>query len=82
MLYSVDIRDAFLSADQKELMYVEPRPGMSKPGMVWQLLKVLPGQRNGALKWFEAFSQPLMDLGFVQCECRHCSEQGPSLGHV
>ena len=66
-LYAIDVRDAFLSVDQKESMFVQPRKGMAESGVLWKLLKVLPHQRNGALRWFEAFSQFLMGLGFLQC---------------
>ena len=35
---------------------------------LWELKRVLPGQRNGAQRWFNAFSDRLRQLGFVQCQ--------------
>lgn len=66
-LYALDIRDAFLTVDQQEPMYVKPRAGMTAPGIYWKLKKVLPGQQNGALRWFDSFSSFLMGIGFVPC---------------
>lgn len=34
---------------------------------VWQLGKVLPGQRSAAMYWFDSFVLVLKRLGFIQC---------------
>ena len=34
---------------------------------LWQLKRVLPGQRNGAQRWFQDFSHHLQALGFTSC---------------
>lgn len=66
-LYALDIRDAFLTVDQQEQMYVKPKSSMAASGIFWRLRKVLPGQQNGALRWFDSFSSFLAGIGFNAC---------------
>ena len=69
----LDISDAYLTVPQVETCYVATRPWiqmlLSLPSnALWELKRVLPGQRNGAQRWFNAFSEKLRQLGFVQCQ--------------
>lgn len=48
--------------------------------MIWQLKKVLPGQRNGAQRWFTAFTDFLKGIGFEHYDLtpavlRHCEKK-------
>ena len=68
----LDVRDAFLTVEQQELCYVEIRPWIRQAlgiqeGVVWQLHRCLPGQRNAALRWFLKFTGILKHIGFVEC---------------
>ena len=68
----LDVRDAFLTVEQQELCYVEIRPWIRQAlgiqeGVVWQLHRCLPGQRNAALRWFLKFTGILKQIGFVDC---------------
>ena len=67
---SLDISDAYLTVTQKEVCYVNISQWMKEllqlpEGSLWQLKRVLPGQRNGAQRWFHDFSRHLQALGFV-----------------
>ena len=35
--------------------------------VLWELKRILPGQRNGAKRWFSSFSEVLGELGFEPC---------------
>ena len=71
-ILSLDISDAYLMVPQQEVCYVQIRDwiksllGLSSEDL-WELRRVLPGQRNGAQRWFNYFSDFLKELGFVQC---------------
>ena len=69
---SLDISDAYLTVTQKEVCYVKISDWMKEllqlpESSLWQLKRVLPGQRNGAQRWFHDFSRHLQALGFVSC---------------
>ena len=70
-LASLDISDAYLTVEQ-EVCYVKISGwikqllGLSQD-MLWQLRRVLPGQRNGAQRWFQNFPNHLQRLGFKCC---------------
>ena len=72
-LMSLDISDAYLTVAQVEPCYVELRPWIKSllnlpDDTLWRLKKVLPGQRNGAKRWFSSFSSVLLSIGFEACE--------------
>lgn len=91
-LLSLDISDAYLTVDQVEECIVELRPWIKSvlqvsDDTVWRLKKVLPGQRNGAKRWFSSFSQVLSELGFESCLAmpsvfRHTTKQAVVNTHV
>ena len=69
---ALDISDAYLTVPQVETCYVEIRGWIKKllglpSNALWQLKRVLPGQRNGAQCWFNSFSEKLQNMGFDQC---------------
>ena len=69
---ALDISDAYLTVVQKEICYVKISQWMKEllklpENSLWQLKRVLPGQRNGAQRWFQDFSHRLQDLGFDSC---------------
>ena len=72
ILCAIDIADAFLMVEQKELTQVtcEDAAGQTTEFM---LGRVLPGQRNGSQLWHECFSNLLKsELGFAECEAYPC----------
>jgi len=87
---SLDISDAFLMVPQTDEMYVEISQGKSETH--WRLLRCLPGQRNGALKWHQHFASICESAGLVPfpgsptvmrhkqvCLCeRPCGRHSPS----
>ena len=69
---ALDISDAYLTVVQKETCYVKISQWMKEllklpENSLWQLKRVLPGQRNGAQRWFQDFSHHLQELGFDSC---------------
>ena len=71
-LASLDISDAYLTVEHKEICYVEISQWMKEQlklpeEAIWELRKVLPGQRNGAQRWFQDFTKNLNKLGFHSC---------------
>ena len=71
-LGSLDISDAYLKVEQQEVCYVKISGWIEKllglpQNVLWQLRKILPGQRNGAQRWFQDFAWHLRRLGFKCC---------------
>ena len=71
-LASLDISDAYLTVEQQETCYVKISGWIKQllglqQNALWQLQKVLPGQRNGAQRWFQDFTHHLQRLGFKCC---------------
>ena len=67
VLCSIDITDAFLMVDQRELTQVVCEDAGGNVSH-YILGKVLPGQRNGSQMWHESFSSFLReDLRIVEC---------------
>ena len=69
---ALDISDAYLTVVQKEICYVKISQWMKEllklpENSLWQLKRVLPGQRNGAQRWFQDFAHHLQELGFDSC---------------
>lgn len=69
---ALDISDAYLTVPQVEVCYVEMRGWIKEllglPAIaLWKLKRVLPGQRNGAQRWFNSFADKLQSIGFEQC---------------
>ena len=69
---SIDVSDAYLTVKQQEICYVKISSWIKNllrlpESSMWQLCKVLPGQRNGAQRWFQDFTAVLKSLGFSQC---------------
>eukprot|EP00435_Cladocopium_sp_Y103_P016569 s1241_g4.t1 len=64
---SLDIKDAFLTVPQIEVMYVEipkwVREWTGRADTHWLLKRCLPGQRNAALRWHQHFGQICEDAG-------------------
>ena len=64
---ALDVKDAFLVVDQKEVMFVvipeRIRELAQDEATHWLLLKCLPGQRNAALRWNEHFTGLCSEVG-------------------
>jgi len=64
---ALDVKDAFLVVDQKEVMFVVIpewiRELAQDRATHWLLLKCLPGQRNAALRWNEHFTGLCSEVG-------------------
>ena len=72
VLCSIDITDAFLMVDQRELTQVVCEDAGGNVSH-YILGKVLPGQRNGSQMWHESFSSFLHeDLKIVECAAYPC----------
>eukprot|EP00438_Fugacium_kawagutii_P013012 Skav219672 [mRNA] locus=scaffold3149:113084:120619:+ [translate_table: standard] len=64
VLGSLDITDAYLMVDQEQPRKVVLSSNFSSSAgddFGWIILKVLPGQRDGARKWYDHFLQTLKD---------------------
>ena len=72
VLCSIDITDAFLMVDQRELTQVVCEDAGGNVSH-YILGKVLPGQRSGSQMWHESFSSFLReDLKIVECAAYPC----------
>ena len=63
-----DIKDAFLTVPQRELVIVEvPSWIKQEEGTprFWKLCRCLPGQRKAALHWNEHFESVVQSMGFI-----------------
>ena len=67
-----DIKTAFLHAELKEIVYVRPPYGITKPGYVWKLNKALPGLKQAGRAWHETFVARVLKSGFKQCRADAC----------
>ena len=68
-LYAIDIKDAFLTVEQRDptMVYAQDASGEI---IAYSLGRVLPGQRTGSMLWHESLTQHLKDaIGLVECEC-------------
>ncbi len=66
-----DIKDAFLTVPQRELVFVEVPTWVKGDGgapQFWKLCRCLPGQRKAALHWNEHFESAVQSMGFVSFE--------------
>ena len=72
VLCGIDIADAFLMVEQKELTQVSCVDAMGEESK-FVLGRVLPGQRNGSQLWHESFSGFLRDeLDITECTPYPC----------
>ena len=66
---ALDIKDAFLTVPQVEVLYVEiPQWVKERTGKAdthWFLKRCLPGQRNAALRWHQHFGEICEGAGLV-----------------
>ena len=65
-----DIKDAFLTVPQRELVIVEVPSWIKSEGspQFWKLCRCLPGQRRAALHWNEFFESVVQQMGFIAFE--------------
>ena len=65
-----DIKDAFLTVPQRELVVVEVPNWIKEEGgpQFWKLGRCLPGQRRAALDWNEFFESVVQTMGFIAFE--------------
>ena len=66
-----DIKDAFLTVPQRELVVVEVPEWIREGGgnsLFWKLCRCFPGQREAALHWNEHFESVVQSMGFVSFE--------------
>ncbi len=70
----MDVKDAFLTVPQRDLVVVEiptwakTEEMISKGVNFWKLLRCLPGQRKAALHWHEHFEATVSKLNFIPFE--------------
>ena len=80
-MFSLDVADAYLCVEQPAEMWV------SLYGDQYQLLRLLPGQREGSARWYDMFSAALAEAGataWPACPAlfRFKDGQGAGLTHV
>ena len=66
-----DIKDAFLTVPQRELVVVEVPEWIKEGGgdsLFWKLCRCLSGQRKAALHWNEHFESVVQSMGFISFE--------------
>ena len=75
-----DVENAYLLVDQPKEVFVEPPPAWAaKNGnMVWQLLKVLPGQREGSSAWSDHFTAVCKQFGLEPVAVAPCILHNPT----
>ena len=81
VVFSLDVADAYLCVDQPSEMWVSLHGGQ------YQLLKLLPGQRDGSARWYDKFAAALVEAGataWPACPALFCLQdrQGAGLTHV
>ena len=81
VMFSLDVADAYLCVEQPAEMWV------SLYGDQYQLLRLLPGQREGSARWYDMFSAALAEAGataWPACPAlfRLKGGQGAGLTHV
>ena len=64
IMCSFDVHDAYLTVDQKKPTVISTT--LSGETIVHELLKCVPGQRDGAVLWFDSFSNHLKEVANVQ----------------
>ena len=65
ILHQMDVDTAFLNADLKEEIYLQPPPGMElPPGQAYKLLKSLYGLKQAPREWNACLNEKLISLGF------------------
>ena len=80
-LHQMDVKAAYLNADLKEDLYMQPPPGFEVPeGHVLKLKKGVYGTRQGGRVWYEDMQGTLMELGYTRTEADHAVFVCPSDG--
>ena len=64
IMCSFDVHDAYLTVDQKKPTIISTI--LSGEMFTHELLKCVPGQRDGAVLWFDSFSDHLKEIADVQ----------------
>eukprot|EP00438_Fugacium_kawagutii_P026160 Skav230005 [mRNA] locus=scaffold5058:3896:10669:+ [translate_table: standard] len=71
VMCSIDIKDAFLTVDQRTSTRVTCRDALGR-AVDYSLGKVLPGQRDGSLLWWEDLTKELNKSPLQFNECKAC----------
>ena len=72
-VYSFDISNAYLQADLKETIYMEPPPGMTlNEGECLALDKAIHGTKNGARAFSDVLDARLEEIGFTRSIADPC----------
>ncbi|TMW59504.1 hypothetical protein Poli38472_004573 [Pythium oligandrum] len=81
ILEQLDVDTAFLNADLKEDVYIEPPEGLKVDGdCVLKLNKALYGLKQAGNAWFKTIHGALIDLGFKPCGSDTCIYVGRAGG--
>jgi transposase InsO family protein len=72
ILHQIDIKGAYLNGTLKddEVLYLRHPPGYTAPNagkQVLRLLKALYGLKQAGRRWYQTFTDILVQLGFTQC---------------
>ena len=77
----MDVKVAYLNADLKEDLYMQPPPGFEVPkGHVLKLKKGMYSMRQGGRVWYEDMRGTLSELGYTRTEADHAVFVRPSDG--
>ena len=72
-LYQMDVKNAFLHGDLKEV-YMDPPPSFIAKGQedkVCRLKKSLYGLKQSPMAWFDRFVKPVTRFGYKRCHVDH-----------
>jgi hypothetical protein len=78
-LHQMDVKAAYLNADLKEDLYMEPPPSFEVPeGHILKLKKGVYGIKQGGRIWYEDMQGTLSELGYMRMEADHAVFVHPS----
>jgi hypothetical protein len=80
-LHQMDVKAAYLNADLKEDLYMQPPPGFKVPkGYILRLKKGMYGTRQGSHVWYKDMRGTLLELRYTCMEADYAIFVHPSDG--